>query len=221
MKTAKKLLALLLALAMVLCFTACGKNGSKGGKINGTWVTEIDATAFMASQLSAMGIEEDKVPDLILSFQIEFDGKNEYTFSVEENATEKAYNKFLEKFEDLLVDFLYDQGEDAGYSKSEYSALFEEQYELSIEEYVTEYVKDSMSFDSFKDSFEEETGYYKVKGDKIYVAEDEDELDDSEAYVEFELDGKKLSFKDYEDNAFELDDLDELGVELPLVFNKK
>ena len=82
---------------------------------------------------------------------------------------------------------------------------------------MDEYIEDMMGElveDSFDEmSYESETWYYRVdaKKGRIYVAESEDELEDTEEYIEYSIKGDKLIVKKL---------VDEAGAKLDIKLNK-
>lgn len=205
MKNIKKLLALLLALAMVFCFVACDSEGGKDEKkedesIEGEWVCKLDVSDALEESMGDMPVDfpSGKVYMLI---NMELSKKGELELSM--GADEDSFEKFFEKLIDSMVN--------EGY-------LDEDQAEETLDRLL-----ESMT-EEF--SFMEISGEYKVdeKEGRIYVGEDEDELEAEEDYFEFELDGGELKITGMAEEGEEVelpDEVAEMGMDFPWVFEKK
>ena len=79
-----------------------------------------------------------------------------------------------------------------------------------------------ISREVFEDGFDPDefskTGYYKLDGKKLYIEEDEDDLEDSDEYVKVTIDGDTLLLD--EGSGDELTGFEDSGFELPLTFTR-
>ncbi len=248
MKTLSKLLALLLALAMVFCLVACGSDNDvannddddKGSssvekeeteqkqtdaeKIVGNWVCNMDLSKAMAEELEvALGDDSIAPSDsFYMNLSLDFDD-GEFTLSVE--IDKNSLENYMAALVDNMVDYMYDMAEEEGMSKEDFETTFEEQYGMTLQEYVAEQA--DLTVEGFADEMSSEvSGYYELDEDEgyIYVGEDEDELDTKEEAMEYSFNGKELTISGIISDGEKLDDplgFDAYGVDLPWTFVKK
>lgn len=196
----KKLLALLLALAMVLSVSmlmwGCEKDEEpeqteeteekKEDTIVGDWKGEMDLTDFLNEKMeSAMGeemMEYMEMKDIVFDVKMSFDddGEMEMTFD-----GEKAVESICDQMTDGLTRWIEDMIEESGedYTVDE---VAEQAFGMSLEEYVEENLVASMDVESLEQS---ESGEYELDGDKLYVG-------DEGKYFTIDLDGDELKLKE-------------------------
>ncbi len=246
MKTLSKLLALLLALAMVFSLVACGSNNdvadddddddrgssrvekqeeeSDAEKLLGKWVCNLDLSEAMADELE-MALGDDSIApsdSIYMNLVLDFDD-GEFTLSAE--IDEDSLEDYMNALMDNMITYMYDMAEEQGMSKEDFEAAFEEQYSMTLEEYVAEQA--DLAIEGLADEMSSEfPGYYELDEDEgyIYIGEDEDELDSKEEAMEYSFNGKQLTISAIISDGEELDDplgLDAYGIELPWTFVKK
>lgn len=212
----KKLIALFMALAMVLCFAACGtesEGGSAKPTIVGDWEGTMDVTAAMEEMMSESLDMEIEMKDLALVMIFEFDKDGSFTCEVDEKSAEKLLDNMIDSVVDVLVEALEAEGVDleaAGMTKDSLREMMEE--EMDAEDLIDELTL-------FED------GYYIYENGCIYTGADLDELKEdaegsAEEIWEVKLTGKTMKVTNIT-NA-EGDSLEDVlpGV-LPMTFNKK
>ena len=171
----KKKLALLLALVIALgavFFAGCTKNKDDDKKksekkqelediIEGKWQYSIDAEKYLEN-LFGNGDEAE-----LLEY-CDFEGiKLKYTYEFDDGEMSMSLDKTsFKKFKNELVSGIKEYYEDA---------IGQEIGDEELEEIEEEW-------DEMADS--DEVLYYRVDGKKIYLAEDEDDLEDSEGYMQ-------------------------------------
>lgn len=217
----KKILALLLALLMVFALCACGNNDGNSDKDNddkdivqnddkkedededeeetivGKWTGEIDLAVILSEVPEFEDLDKEMrelvMPDDIgikITFKFEEDG----TASVSADA-KSALEDYVDQVTDNFVDYVEEMLEAEGVSKKD----FEDAYGMSLEDYASqmmdegfeealEEAEDKMAFDS--------EGEYKLDGNKLYFSED----GEFEDYFKIDLDGDKLTFKNYSED---------------------
>lgn len=193
----KKLICIVLALAMMLCLTGCGKLSDK---IVGSWVTYID----VSDQMEVDGFETEVQLPILLTF----DEDGEVTMEPYEAEAEAAIEQLEEDMIAYMEDTFYASMEESGYTREQADEAYETYYGVSVHEYFTSYVESVNLYDSFVESFSSE-GEYEVDDDKMIIEIDGDEF-------EVELDGDTLTFVGAEDE----DAWEDVGFSLPQEFTR-
>ena len=209
-------LVLMLVLSLLVSLTACDNNGGDKGKkedkvdpIVGTWEAKIDMADGLNENLGEMS-EFFDIDEFEVTFTIEFQEDGDY----EIDADDKEYKAALKS-----IDFK------KGMTKYLEALLEAEGVDMSVEEYLAsagmdldELVDEAFSDEALEEAIKEsETkGVYKVKGDKLYMAEDEDDFDDDK-YIKIDIDDDELTFEEFSDE--DDDDSDFAGL-YPVTFEK-
>ena len=209
----KKKLAILLALllAFVMVFMAgCGDDdedsGSKKKKskkeeatdvadddldledvIEGEWTAEFDLSKFIKNKMeeedtdTAEMLEYFDFDDFSMKMNFEFDD-GEVNISIDKDA-------FMEDFSELMKNALQkyfaDHEDELGGSLDDILAMSG----MTLDDLIDSMMSEDDMFEDFEDF--EQDGVYEVDGNKIYLAEDEDELGDEENYIKVSIEGKK------------------------------
>ena len=198
----KKLICIVLALAMMLCLTACGKPLSE--EIVGSWVTYIDMSEQMAKNEDTEGFEtEVKLPILIT-----FDEDGEVTMEPYGDEAEAAIEQLEADMLEYMLDTFYASMEESGYTREQADELYEAAYGMTVSEYFEAYIDSVGLYDSFETSFTSE-GEYEVDDEEMIL-----EIDGDEFTVE--LDGDTLTFVEAEDE----DAWEDIGFSLPQEFTR-
>lgn len=207
MRNVKRIAALLLALVMVFALCACSDSGSGKDKdkdddkvekvekktdaelIVGTWEAKLDMgeyfdtltdsdpdMAVMAAYFDFSGVE--------LAVNYEFDKDGSYRLSFSAADEEKLRIAFRNAVGKLVNDMLVGTGYTLEDAAAEEGMTVDELLDAVMEE------NGFNSEDFFDDS--NESGSYKIKDGKLYLAEDGDDIDDDD-YFEYKLKGDKLT----------------------------
>ncbi len=230
MKTIKSVLAIVLAFAMIFCFAGCAKEKElPQAALTGKWTSEIDLTDALGQELAgefdSMGMEGFDMGDaeLLLYMVMEFEEDGSCYLYLDEEATAESMKGYFEVMIDAMVEWMYKTLEDqAGMSREEIDELYENQLGMSIEEYMDSSMDDYLNGDAIMESFEDvesQEGFYKLEGDKLYITEDKEDLADCEDYVTCNYSATTMTI-DTGSDASVFEDLAELGVELPLTFER-
>jgi len=201
--TMKKVLSigvsLVLVLCLALCMTACG--GKK--TIVGKWQAEFDMTDMLDEFLGSSGemAEFFDIDKLALDIVFEFKDNDKVEAYVTDESAEKMAEEVIEATKKALEKMLEEEGmsiEDfEGLTGMTMDDMIEEAFGSSDPKEIGKTLTEDM---------EELGGYYKIDGDKLYIAEDKDDLDDEENAVDFELKGDKLTIS-FEDQDAPVDEL--------------
>lgn len=214
----KKFLAFLLVVVMMLSICACGKEEKN---VSGTWTYELDLTETMAKELgSQFGTDIDLQNKLIVVLALNLTKDGTYKLSVNEDKTTEYFEPFLTEFTDVLIETIYVMGEAEGVSREEMDAALLAESNMDVKGTVTNLLSSVLSIDALLDEVEEENGFYKVKGNKLMLAESKEDLNEKE-YIEFKLEGNSLSLISVSADADDIADyLEDAELELPIVLAK-
>ncbi|MBE6975852.1 MAG: hypothetical protein E7439_01460 [Ruminococcaceae bacterium] len=182
----KKLVALLLALAMILSMslflTACDDSSKKDKDeeiseedlekaIVGTWKGTMDLTDSMEEMLEGEGLGEYvELSKFKVKFSMEFNDDGEVEIVADEDSLNDAFETFIDEMADGMEAYLADELEKAGSDMTPDEAM-KAQYGMGCKEYLTE-VYESVA-DSMADELSE-TVDYELDGNKLYMFADED-----------------------------------------------
>lgn len=209
----KKVLSLILAVALLCTLCACGEgsdNRSKKEKeeptdeetIVGTWILEFDGTdafisGFMKSLTSGLGEEEAEeiasyfdFGEFVTTYVIEFDEDGTYVVSVDEDALHDQF----EDLKEILKDGLFNMYEDV---LTEEGIDYTEDELLDVVDSIVEEMLSEETIDAMIDGFDWEDleGQYLLDDGKISFSDDVDTEPDPEEYDTYELDDDTLTLK--------------------------
>ena len=212
----KKLIALFMTMAMILCLAACG-TASEGGSgktgITGKWEGSMNMTSAMEQMMSeSLGMDvEMKDLELVMIFDFAKDGS--FTCKVDEKSAEKLIDNMIDSVVDVMVEAFEAEGVDleaAGMTKDSLREMLEEEMD---------------SDDLIDDLAIFEDGYYIYEDGCIYTGDDLDELKEdaegaAEEIWEVSITGKTMKVTNITNEDGEnLEDV--LPGVLPLTFKKK
>lgn len=208
----KRIVSVILMLAMLLALTACG--GGDEDKLVGKWKCEMD----LADQINAeMALDEEMAEYLnFTSFEIvvymEFTKDGTYSMYADKDALEATMDVVLEDFADGMAKYLEDM------------ILSETGVEMSAEDILAAsgMTMDDMLAEAFPEGMVDEIadgmkqeGKFEAKDGKLFTSAGLEYNVDPEVYETYELSGSTLTITDYVG-----DDADEVFGVYPLVFNK-
>lgn len=190
MKKASKVLVVLLTLVMVLSICGCG--GSDSGKeLIGTWSLDYDLADLLAGE---MGEEyADFNSPLIMSICFEFKEDKTFTMYGEPDSFKANFNTWLDEFLAFSTNMMYDMFAEQDLSQEEADAAFQETYGSSIEDYLRQTFEAELDVDSLLAEMTT-NGKYDTSGDKLYMAENGEEIDKN-AYDVFTVSGDTLKLE--------------------------
>lgn len=199
----KRLLCVLLALVMVMALCACGgsdddttsrKRGEKTTEeettteetttepaptLVGEWEAILDYTDYLNDLLADEIGEEDICSEFTIRMTVEFKESGAVTLEYDEDHLEEMLDIFAADFWKVLVKMSVDE---SGLSEDEVVAA------LAGEGLTEDTLLEAMGLDSMFDYFEKIKGYYLLDGEELFIAEDEDDVEDAEP-IEIEYDG--------------------------------
>ena len=203
----KKLLAILLTLAMLLGLAACGSSGSAAKPtIVGTWKGSMDMGAVLEMALQ-MEIDEP------ISCSITYTFKEDGTTSV--SVDEDSLADMMEALTDVVIGMM---GEMFG-EEFDFEAMLEE--EGMTEEEFREQIMASMNLEDMMGNMSVENGYYKYEDGKLYNAATKEDLENPEKLpcIHVTLKGNTMTFTDIEQDGESAAEI--MPDMFPMVFTKQ
>ena len=203
----KKLLAILLTLAMLLGLAACGSSGSAAKPtIVGTWKGSMDMGAVLEMALQ-MEIDEPISCSMIYTF------KEDGTTSV--SVDEDSLADMMEALTDVVIGMM---GEMFG-EEFDFEAMLEE--EGMTEEEFREQIMASMNLEDMMGNMSVENGYYKYEDGKLYNAATKEDLENPEKLpcIHVTLKGNTMTFTDIEQDGESAAEI--MPDMFPMVFKKQ
>lgn len=206
---------LLWAFFTALSLCACGSSDDEGNVLIGTWAQDCDFADALADN---MGDEyADFYEPLNITILVDFNEDGTYRMYVGEDSLTDSFNNWLDAFMEYSVDMTYGLFEEQGMTKEEADAIILKRYGMSMEEY----------YDTVRSAFDagtlvgkrEITGTYEMRGNKLYLAEGSNDIDES-YYNIFTVDGNKMIWE-LPDGVDETEAEIVPGLSYPLEFEKR
>lgn len=243
MKKLNKLLALLLALAMVFSMAACSssddddddkksnvketvaKEQTDAEKVVGKWQYQIDLSdVFGQSMAQSMNDAEEVMPDAPLYMNVIFDfasnGDMTLTMEIDKDSLETFKTELVEK----IVDYMYKLAETQGMSKADFDTLIQDQSGKTVKKYFEDEMNNTLNA-TMGNVSQSITGYYELddKEGRIYIGETKTEMESKEEYAEYSFSGEKLKLTDFVEDGKSVGalGLEAYGVTLPWTFDKQ
>lgn len=205
MKKGKRILALLLIMALAVSLCGCGNTAKK---LYGTWEMTVDYSAAMEQELGDEYEDFHQDFDLIVLFELKEDGT--YSMYADEETTKEAFEEWINALVSYSVEMLYEQCKESGMTKADVDAFVEEEYGCSVEEYMLGEIYAEVDIDETIAEMKSE-GVFKAKGDKLYL--------DEGGYDIFTVENDTLTIDIPEGAEIEESEMIE-GIDYPLVFTK-
>ena len=190
----KKVLAILLVLAMLLALAGCGSGDTE--KLVGKWRCEIDMTDFLMEKIledSGEMAQYFELNDVVVIYYADFRSDS----TVRMYAEEQQVNDLFEKLEDRLMDGLALYMVDLFYEQTGIIMTMDEILELSGTN--EEDFRDSLGFDQIARELVENLymeGKYKAEEGKLYISAGLDYNFDPGVYEIYSLDGTVFTISD-------------------------
>lgn len=192
MKKLKKLSAVLLALAMVLAFAACGKSDLN---VTGTWSMKLDLSAAMKEEMGSEFSDFDA--PFVFTVYLELNKNGSYKMYVDEKETEKDMEAFMDALADYFTEYLYSAMESQGIDRATAQATLEAQVGMPVKDYALQTIKESINVAELTASIVQE-GVYEVKDGKFFMGVDKV---DKQIYDLITVDGDKMTLNSAADAA--------------------
>lgn len=211
MKKMTKILALVLALALVLSLGACSKKAT----IDGTWIYSMDLMKAMSASPDAAQMAEefeqyaDAFKDVVVKVKLDLTADGKYTFGVDEESAKEAMPKMIEGMKKILPDMLKQMlGEDVDIDE------FLKSQGKTMDDMLASFTEEMNTDDMAAELAEAtEKGTYKFENGKLSFTPE-----NGDAYEwTVELNGSELKVTELAGDA---DMIEALKGLLPLTFKK-
>lgn len=201
MKKARKVLAILLAVIILICtLSGCESSEKQAQKIVGVWVIPVEAEeSLRRQQLESIGmtyVELSVLEHLSFSYEMfhAFNADGTYRLAIDSDSMHSAMKVFYNEVFDVLYDNLtvleeaYDISFN-GASREEFRQYYAEALDFTDYTEMIDYLVDNC-FDYTALGADIAYGTYSVKGKRIIM---EDEIGDRSGEVEYSLEGNTLT----------------------------
>lgn len=247
----KNLLALLMALVMLVSCVGllAGCGGSKDKDLVGTWVAEMDMTEGfkatfadeMVNEMASAGLGDMSADDLfdltrlnaVMEWKMVMNEDGSMTMSLDAQKMADSLQDVMNDSEikikaaiPTIMEAIFAQ---QGMSMSDVEALLAAQG-MSMDDMVDEMgnelsaaISEGMADINSSELNVEESGYYTVNGDKLYVVDNKGDKPNPDEYLQFELKGDELVVTDMPAELREVfGEMEEMagGSLLPLTFKR-
>ncbi len=205
-KTLKTLIAAVLTLSILFTFAGCFDFGAKirdakkseSKKVDpiiGKWEAEVDVVDALYEGFGEMGGYFD-IDEFVITLIVTFEEDGDVRTKTDKDATEEAVKALKPAFEKGMRQYLADALAMQGINMTVDAYLKEQGTSMS------EIINQSFGDDAIEEMVDDmsDVGVYKVKGNKLYMADDEDELEErieDGEYTIFSIKGKKLIWEEY------------------------
>lgn len=241
MKKLVKLLALLLALALVCSFAACGESGkdnidhkndnkdqtesekevlTEEEMLLGVWSCRFDVSESIGKALLGADAEAATLPvyaEIVLDFQD--DGVYTTTMELDRD----SLTAFVQDIADDMVALMYKAAEAEGISQEDYQEQIRSEYGMDVAAYVDSELAKYVDTAIDAMSSESATACYKLdkQAGYIYVAGTKENLNDTKGFMEYTLSETQLTVSKLVNNNGNTVNSSGMGMELPWNFEKK
>ncbi len=233
MKIWKKLLSLLMVLTMVFTMAACGKNDADVDKekektpeelLCGEWVMECDLSGFINNMLTTLinDFPESKTK-LPYTISFTFDGKGGFVMKL--NLKEADFDTYLDDLCAIMVDYMLDLAQEADMTEEDFRAQCEQEYGMTLEEYASSTMEEATA-NAVQGFNQTSSGYYKLVNSKVYMDEDQEDLEDvtnAEESMTVTITETTLKITELggKDSDFAADVFELIGLDLPWELQRK
>lgn len=189
----KKIFSIAIALVLLFSFVGCGKGNPTG--IEGKWENKVDISEYLVYQMGdsvfAGYIQLDSV-DMYLHYSFLNDGT--FSVKVNEEKTKKSWDKFLDAIVDGMA--LAYETSNPGKSSKDFFEAYEKDTGSTVRETLAEKNQMSKLLEPFANS-----GYYQVKGNRLYRSDKPLEITDSTPYEIFSINQSILTILSSSDTS--------------------
>lgn len=186
----------------------------------GTWKCEIDLAGPIAAEI-ARGVGEELPVDEALDLPVLFTFNRDRTFisSVDTAAFEEAADTYFAALANAMAEYLYQDAADKGADKAAFDSAFQKEFGMDVLAYCEQTLK-SIDTSVFTETSINFTGSFKADGSRIYIGRFPGDFSE-DCYLEYTVDGAALKITNDEGSFLGLEDLEGLGIVIPLVFEKQ
>jgi len=173
-KMFKKTISLILISVLILSFVACGAGNEK--KIIGTWSAKMDFTDIIMSEYGDEFVGFDSKLEMIMLF--EFKSNGTYEMSLYKNDADIILKKWIEDVISFVKKTMVEEAASIEMTYEEFEAAFEEENGVPFENELRNRIDSEINMYNIINEIEN-TGKYKIKGDKLFTIENGSDFDNS------------------------------------------
>lgn len=162
------------------------------GALVGTWVLEYDIQSMIVEELGEDFADFES--PLVIPIMFEFNEDGTFRMYLGGNLRQN-FDDWLDDFVEYTADYIYGMFEAEGLGRTEIDYLIEGVYGSSLEDYLRTMLYEEMgsALEDLEDLGDmEETAYYEVQGDRIYMSDYSYDIIGNNDYVLFEIYGDTL-----------------------------
>lgn len=194
----KKIVALLLALALTLALAGCGPTDAE--KLVGSWTGEMDMTETMNQMLAEdeslaeYGVTLDS---FVLEVTMTFNEDGTFSLTVSEESVEKAVDGFLESMESTIVTMLEEEMAAAGLNMTVEEML--QISGMSMEDLMAEMRTEILGDETAAEAAAEmsSSGKYNAGDGKLFTSDDVEVAPGVLEYDLYTLEGDTLTLTEH------------------------
>lgn len=171
--------------------------------IFGTWSTTIDISDILNEELSlSLGMDVDIDTGMQMSFDLTLNEDMTYTAHCNTDALADEFDTYMAAVGTWLTEALYQQMEAEGMTREEIDAAFAAEGLGSLSVYINLIIGQFDADELLSEAdFEDVTGVFKFDEEKLWLAENEADLEDD--YLTYTLEGDELHITELSgDNEF-------------------
>lgn len=186
------------------------------GALVGTWVLEYDIQSMIVEELGEDFADFES--PLVIPIMFEFNEDGTFRMYLGGDLRQN-FDDWLDDFVEYTADYIYGMFEAEGLGRTEIDYLIEGVYGSSLEDYLraTLYEEMGSALEDLEDLGDmEETAYYEVQGDRIYMSDYNYDIIGNNDYVLFEIYGDTLILTEEGSAGQEIIE----GLSYPLTFKR-
>lgn len=209
----KKIAAGILIFVMAFGMLGCGgKDSAK--ELQGTWELTYDMGQMLSDELGEEYADFAAPLEMKLLFAFHEDGT--YRMYVEAESFQTNWQAWKSAFIGYMVDAIYAGIDAEGVDRATADQMIQQTYGCTAEEYITQLADEAFDDDAMLEEMDT-SGKYEVKGQKLFLAEEGEEIEGNR-YDHFAIEGDKLTLSLVD----ETEDPEVLpGLNYPLTFTRR
>ena len=227
MNALKKTGVLLLILACIFVGSACSVQNDvpqveSKPAICGIWQMKINLTDEVNSRFSQIIGDDLVLPETDIQLIYTMDIREGEEIIMSMTLDEDSLDEYYEDLCDVVVDFAISYVAEDGMSQQELEDKCQTEYGMSLREYVLSSLMDNTPVSSEWIPSVSENGFYRIDGNKLWIAEGKESLSNTQSYMIFNLQGDTLTIDSVGSNGEELsgESADLFGHKLPWKFDR-
>lgn len=205
----KRIFSFLTVILLLFSFAGCGRKGKPTQGVIGTWENTVDISDYLWNYLGdSVFTGYIQLDDISLHLLYFFSEDGTFTVKVNEQKMQKSWDKFLDAIE---------EGMKAAYKASNPDGSVEEffaAYEKDTGSTVRETLEEKNKMSTFMEPFEN-SGYYEVRGNRLYRSDNPLQITDETPYEIFSIEKSKLTILSSTDTSLSA----EAKAQYPFVFH--